>query len=373
MKLDFAASVPIKRTPRAIQLAGLFDIPPSERSEQRWSVELPIEDFDWHVGLVVGPSGSGKSTLAREAFGGHLAGGYEWPADKCVVDGFPKALGVKDITALLSSVGFSSPPAWLRPFRCLSNGEQFRVTLARAIAESPGLAVMDEFTSTVDRTVAQVGSAAVAKTVRRAGKRFVAVTCHYDVIDWLDPDWLVEMPGGEFTRRSLRGRPPIDLEVVRVHPATWQLFKHHHYLDTSLHRAARCFAALWAGRPIAFASVLHAAGRVCYWREHRTVCLPDFQGVGIGNALSEFVASVMAATGKPYMSTTSNPAMVRYRARSPLWRMHRTPSLTARDGGKKAWADRPAQHKFRAVNRLTAGFRYVGPVRAAEARGFGLI
>ena len=89
--------------------------------------------------------------------------------------------------------------------------------MARALCDPAPLVVIDEFTSVVDRTVAQIGSAAVAKAVRRtSGKQVVAVTCHYDVEEWLCPDWVVEMPNGNFARRSLR-RPPIELEVARVH------------------------------------------------------------------------------------------------------------------------------------------------------------
>ena len=311
MRLNITRETPILRTGRALQLEGLFDVPPAERSAVAWNVDLPVEGDDWRIGLIVGASGSGKSTLAREAFPDAMIDGYEWPADRAVVDGFPSELGIKDITAALSSVGFSSPPAWLRPFRCLSNGEQFRATLARALCDPRPLVVVDEFTSVVDRTVAQVGSAAVAKAVRRtAGKKFVAVTCHDDVEARLCPDWVVRMPTGEFARRSLR-RPPIQLEVCRVGREAWDSFKRHHYLDTSLAPVAKCFAAFWRGRPVAFASCLHNVGRNSFWREHRTVCLPDFQGVGIGNALSEFVAGVMRATGKRFGSTTSNLAMIR--------------------------------------------------------------
>ena len=81
----------------------------------------------------------------------------------------------KDIVELLSSIGFSSPPAWLRPFPVLSTGQQFRALLARLLAEAAGeLVVCDEFTSVVDRTVAQVGSAALARTVRQRGQQFIA-------------------------------------------------------------------------------------------------------------------------------------------------------------------------------------------------------
>src|SRR5690606_16358303 len=112
--------------------------------------------------------------------------------------------------------GFSSPPAWLRPFHVLSNGEQFRVTMARALAESVGLVVVDEFTSVVDRTVAQIGSAAIAKAVRRRGGRFIAVACHYDIADWLEPDWIYEPHTARFARDRLR-RPDIEIAVRRVH------------------------------------------------------------------------------------------------------------------------------------------------------------
>src|SRR6185369_3509378 len=108
-----------------------------------------------------------------------------------VVEAFPPALGIKDIALLLSSVGFSSPPAWLRPFHLLSTGEQFRVSLALLLAHAQrgSRVVCDEFTSVVDRTVAQIGSAALARTVRARGRQFIAVTCHEDVEEWLRPDW----------------------------------------------------------------------------------------------------------------------------------------------------------------------------------------
>ncbi|HEV3261224.1 MAG TPA: hypothetical protein VG013_30505 [Gemmataceae bacterium] len=67
----------------------------------------------------------------------------------------------------------------------------------------------------------------------------------------------------------------------------------------------------------------HAPPRPPGRRKHRAVCLTDIQGVGIGNVRSAYVASQFAATGKPYYSLTSNPAMVHQRTRPPLWHMHR--------------------------------------------------
>jgi len=196
---NIQVSSPIIPTPRALQLAGMFDIPPAERSELKWTVKLPLEEKDWQIGAIIGPSGCGKSTIARKLFGDSMVPEYAWPKDKCVLDGFPEGMPNKTIVELLSSVGFSSPPSWLRPFHVLSIGEQFRVTLARLLAETgDGLAVMDEFTSTVDRQVAQIGSAALAKTIRRGKGKFIAVTCHRDILEWLAPDWYYDPAADHF-------------------------------------------------------------------------------------------------------------------------------------------------------------------------------
>ena len=128
--LNITRSTPIQRTPRVVQLEGLFDVPPTTHSELSWRVNLPIEERPWQIGLIVGPSGCGKTTLARELFADSLVSGYQWPADRSLVDGFPARMSMKEITLLLSSVGFSSPPAWLRPFAVLSNGEQFRALIS---------------------------------------------------------------------------------------------------------------------------------------------------------------------------------------------------------------------------------------------------
>ena len=88
-------------------------------------------------------------------------------------------------------VGFASPPDWPKAYSCLSQGEKMRVDIARALCLNQELIVFDEFTSVVDREVAKIASFAISKAIRRdKTKQFIAVTCHYDVIDWLEPDWV---------------------------------------------------------------------------------------------------------------------------------------------------------------------------------------
>lgn len=380
--IDVLNEVEIKRTARVVQIEGMFDLQAEKISRFSLSAQMPLDD-NWQIGLITGPSGSGKSSLAKKLWPDSIISAHDWPENKSVIDGFPGSVGIKEIVAAMSSVGFSSPPAWLRPYHCLSNGEQFRVNLARALVANNGLVVFDEFTSLVDRTVAQIGSAAVSKAIRRNKARFVAVTCHYDVEEWLQPDWVYDCGSRTFTRRLLRQRPNISINVKKVGRGTWQLFRRHHYLSETLSVGSSCYLGTVEGEPAAFTAVVsfpHAQRPG--WREHRTVCLPDFQGVGIGNAMSEFIASLYVCTGKPYRSVTSHPAMIAHRHKSPLWKTTREPGLignvqskksTMRSFGKHLGATRDKFNESASVMRLSASFEYVGKGNFEQARGFGII
>ena len=377
-RLQFSRSSEIKRTARVAQLEGLFDIAPDPLSTVSYDVDLPIESFDWNVGAIIGPSGSGKTSIATELFPNAFGQQHEWDRSKSIVDSFPKSMSIKEITTLLSSVGFSSPPNWLRPHHVLSNGEQFRVDIARGLAESPELLVVDEFTSVVDRTVAQIGSAAIAKAVRKRNQKFVAVACHYDILDWLQPDWVFDPSTARFARDCLQ-RPPIAINVQRVSGKKyWPLFSKFHYLNRDIHNGASAFCGFFNGRPIVFTAVLTMpCPQGTRWKEHRTVCHPDFQGVGIGNAFSNFIASCFHGTrGRYYLSVTANPAMVAYRARSKLWNMTRKPQNNCDQRERRTLkAKTKAMTMWRAslsTDRITASFRYCGPRNPEAAAALGI-
>jgi hypothetical protein len=357
MQAHIVVESPVQETPRVLQVRGLFDLAAEKTSRLEWHVTLPLAEKPWHLGLIVGPSGCGKSTLARHCWPEAVAhsAALAWPRERTILDAFPETLSVKEVVELLAAVGFSSPPAWLRPFHVLSTGQQFRATLARLLAEARPLVVVDEFTSVVDRTVAQIGSAALARTVRARRQQFVAVTCHEDVEAWLQPDWVYRPAEGLFQWRWLQRRPALRLDLVRCQASAWPLFAPHHYLTQGLVRSAVCFLATWHERPVAFSAWLpFVGGGPPARREHRTVCLPDYQGVGIGNAVSDAVAALWRGLGYRAFSTTTHPAMIRSRLRSPHWRLRRAPSLAT---GR----ERKLTCLRHAVTRLTAGFEYIGP------------
>ena len=163
------------------------------------------------IGLIVGKSGSGKTTIAKQLFEDFYITKFEY-TDKSILDDMPSYCSVSDITNAFNSVGFSSPPSWLKPYSVLSNGQKMRVDLARSILEKNEMIVFDEFTSVVDRNVAKIGSFAIQKAIRKSDKKFIAVGCHYDVEDWLLPDWVFNTD--TMTFQSFEGQKKIDQKLI---------------------------------------------------------------------------------------------------------------------------------------------------------------
>jgi len=328
-EIELVLTCPVYQSFRVHQVAGMFDVPVQQKAVQRIRLQKPELEGAWRIGLIVGPSGSGKSRLARHLFGPAVWQQPVWPEDRAVIDCFGDR-PIQEITGLLTSVGFGSPPSWIKPYHVLSTGERFRCDLARALAEAnaqttdaePSLVVFDEFTSVVDRNVARIASAALRRAMDKGliRCRFVAVTCHYDVAEWLQPDWMLDMADGVFQRGFFR-RPPIQLAIFRCAHAAWRAFAPHHYLSARLNPAAQCYLALWNEVAVAFCAVLPIPGHKNHWRISRLVVLPDFQGVGIGTALLEAVAELYRSWGRRLSITASHPAIVGHLRRSRRWRV----------------------------------------------------
>ena len=169
---------------RVQKIIGQFDLK-KEHSNEHFIGEIVLPD-DWQIGVIVGPSGTGKTTIANELFGDKFVKNEY--THKSVIDDMPSNVDVNQIGQMFYAVGFGSTPSWLKPYNVLSNGEKMRVDLANAMLKSD-FCVFDEFTSVVDRNVAQTMCIATNKFVKKNNKKFVAVSCHYDILDWLQPDW----------------------------------------------------------------------------------------------------------------------------------------------------------------------------------------
>jgi ABC-type dipeptide/oligopeptide/nickel transport system ATPase subunit len=201
LDFDFVNSWIKPESFRAQSIVGSFGLD-EVKLQKHFKGSLPIEDDGWQIGVIVGRSGSGKSSIAKHLFPDSYVAGFNY-THQCILDDFPDHLETSEVTRLLCSVGFASPPDWLKSYSCLSQGEKMRVDLARALCLPQKIIVFDEFTSVVDREVAKISSCAISKAVKREkGMKFVAVTCHFDVVDWLDPDWVFCTDTMEFDRKK---------------------------------------------------------------------------------------------------------------------------------------------------------------------------
>lgn len=353
-----------EKTFRVESVIGTFDLQ-SDHAEEHFEGDINLPE-QWNIGLIVGRSGSGKSTIARELFGDYIVENMEY-THSSILDDMPKSVSVRDITKALNSVGFSSPPSWLKPYSVLSNGEKMRCDIARAMLESKDVFVFDEFTSVVDRNVAQISSFAIQKAVRRNNKRFIAVTCHYDVQDWLMPDWVFNTDSMTFSlidaETQKKNRPEIRLDVREIRKEKsdiWRIFAKYHYLSYSFNQAARTFVCYANGHIAAFTSTLHFMHpkKKNAVREHRTVVLPDYQGVGIGIKMTTAIAEYFRKIGKTYITTTSNPAMIFGRSQDKRWAMTR---LGRNGSGSSRGIIQNKYKKGSTSNaRITASFEYIG-------------
>lgn len=333
--VNVTAEIKIVRSARVKQLETMFDIPPAKKSRREWHGNLPIEKKPWQIGLIVGPSGSGKSTILNESF--RRPSCLEWKSNS-VIDDFHKSYSIDDVTRVCQAVGFNTIPAWMRPHVVLSNGEKFRAELARRLLEDSDPIVVDEFTSVVDRQVAKIGAFAVQKYIRRENRQFIAASCHRDIIDWLQPDWIFEPESMEFSWREIEERPPIEITYSWVPRSVWPIFSPYHYMSASLSHPAQCFAAFIDGRIVAIACMLH--------RPHprvrdivgtsRLVTLPDWQGIGIMPRLCDHLGACYKAIGKRMRSYPAHPAFVRSFQRSAKWRQTKKAGSFAPKKGKTA-------------------------------------
>ena len=123
-------------------------------------------------------------------------------------------------------------------------------------------------------------------------------------------------------------------------------FREHHFKDHKLKGDSIAFVGLIGGRAVCYTTVTPEArhflkrgalsglwpanhGYPDNWcspsaprmlfREHRTVVLPDFQGMGLAPLLCNAVAKFLHDLGHDFTSQTVHPFYGSYRDRSPFW------------------------------------------------------
>lgn len=378
---DITVESPLPNTYRVNRVHSLFNVTKEQASTHHISVQIPLDEKPWKIGAVIGPSGTGKSTLGRRLFGPEaFHEGFEW-SDNPIIDEIGQGTSFDDVTGALSAVGLGTVPSWLRPFHVLSMGERFRAELARLLIECETDVVIDEFTSVVDRQIAQIGAAAFSKSWRRKPQgRAVVLSCHYDIVDWLQPDWILDTREWQFSWRSLQRRPEIPLTIYETNWSAWPYFEPHHYLKLNKMIAATNYVAESNGEPVAHVAVSTQAGlttaRIC-----RLVVMPEYQGAGVGMKFLEYVANLWLEGKNRYNKPmtgiihTSHPGLLAAMDRSPRWvlvsqqiggvnknKSKQTMQSSSRKTGVKVAASGYGGH-IRGVT----GFRYIGNRKAHVA------
>jgi ABC-type lipoprotein export system ATPase subunit/GNAT superfamily N-acetyltransferase len=288
-----------------------FDI--QNKDESNVIVEANLENLpkQWNIGVVYGGSGTGKTTILKNYFKKEMDKSY-FDNSKSLISNFDW-LEPKDATFLLSAMGLSSVPTWLRPFNTLSNGEQYRANLAYIVgsAKENEVILIDEYTSVVDRDVAKAMSNALQKYIRRTNKKIVLASCHFDIMEWLQPDWIYSPSKGRLEIAPSLRQPKIELQIFRCRYETWNLFKQHHYLTEDLNKAANNYIVLWNDKPICFIGILPfpGVGDEKTRRISRIVVLPDFQGLGLGKNILNYISSLYAKEKSTMYIRTMSPAL----------------------------------------------------------------
>jgi GNAT superfamily N-acetyltransferase len=298
------------------------------------------------------------------------------------------------VTGRARGRGARQVPTWLRPYFALSNGEKFRADLARLICEAPEHAVVDEFTSVVDRQIAKFGALAFQKAWRAAGQ-VVLLTC--------TTTWSIgSSPIGCSTRQGqlLEGGPSA---TARVRLSTigqtdgryWPLFEPHHYLKLPRMIGCAYYVGTVDGELACHMGVStknkgKGVGAV-EARACRLVVMPEWQGAGVGlRFLNEICEMQMRGDenarlpGKSATTIfhTSHPQLCGALRRDKRWRQ-----LSAElYGGRKVKSaaqlgSREAKRGARAPGglisgygghfRAVQGYRYFGTAGVEAAKQYG--
>ena len=340
-----------KKSFRVASVIGKFDLQ-SEYIKEHFVGEINYKN-DWQIGLIVGKSGTGKTTIAKELFPDFYVTSYKYNAET-ILDDMPEYCSVQQITNAFNSVGFSSPPSWLKPYSVLSNGQKMRVDLARAILEPNELFVFDEFTSVVDRNVAEIGSFAMQKAIRKTNKKFIAVTCHHDVVNWLLPDWIFDTDTMTFQNfeGQKKNRPNIKFEIYQTtDKSIWKMFAKHHYLSHTHNNAANVFIATINGQVAGFLSVLHFPHPKTknMKKVHRLVILPDYQGAGFGFLFLNHIGKLYKKQKYRFTIVTSAPSLIHALKKSSMWALTSMGRKASHGGMKKV-------KNMGSENRITVSF-----------------
>lgn len=301
--------------------ANSLDIDVEKKLTHELNIQADLKS-NFNIGLIIGSSGSGKSSLAREIFGQDIFK-IEIDLTKPVLENFDKSLKYEDCVDYLLSVGLSSVPCWLKPINILSNGQQARALAAIELSRSKDIIVIDEWTSVVDRTIAKIMSHSIRKAVKKYNKKIILISCHFDIIEWLDPDWIIDCNDQKFIDRRLlpseeRGRKEqFKFEIRKCSKESWRSFSKYHYLSEKIPPGKSFYFGLFLeDKQIGFQAysnyVPHSdKKKPMQLHSNRIVIHPDYLGIGIGIKFLNETSKIIKQKGFDVRIKLSSKPLIR--------------------------------------------------------------
>lgn len=165
------------------------------REDHNSKINLDFElDTTKSVTVIVGGSGTGKTTLLKKWFNVDDVR-FEINSRRSIFELLAEDNSDAEferVSKLLFDVGLSSVPIWKNSYYTLSNGEKLRFEIAYKLNSENDIIFIDEYTSMLDRQTAHNLSMNLNKLINQYNKRAVLATAHYDILDWIDVDQVVD-------------------------------------------------------------------------------------------------------------------------------------------------------------------------------------
>lgn len=336
--VEVILEAPISNNFRCKMACDALDIDIKKKSVHHLKISGINIPEKWNVGLIYGASGSGKTTLAKKLFGEDVFKAI-LNEDEPIINQLPKELTYDECAAILSGIGLNSVPCWVRPVKTLSNGQRARAEAALLMVQNSGVIIIDEWTSVVDRTVAKAMSHCLQKFARKHNKQIILLSCHYDVLEWLIPDWLIDCNEQKFHLRENENfffteREKLTFDIKRIGRESWRYFSKYHYLSENLPGGEIYLYGLFhQDKQIGFQCFANytprKTGKKVIVHSNRTVIHPDYQGLGLGIKLINESSRLFMEEKPNYRIMAKFSALPVYKAmiRQPQWRYLKTKRL----------------------------------------------
>lgn len=190
--IDRRFSSSVERTPRVLEIAEGFGLGLSDKEFVIYD-HLPIEIERGDVVYITGQSGSGKSLLLRDLAAAMRQEGLKVvDLNEIELDDKPviEQVGATTVEAAdyLAKAGISDAWIYIRKPKELSDGQRYRLKLAKVLAADADVWIADEFGAVLDRVTAKVIAFNVQKVARATGKTLLVATTHTDLKEELGPD-----------------------------------------------------------------------------------------------------------------------------------------------------------------------------------------